>query len=155
MPKFRTLIDGNEPGGAWAMIAIPAAVPREIGASARTPVYGTINGYAFRTSILPRADGTFYMMVNREMRLGARANPGDAVDVVIERDDKPRDVDVPEELVRALRENDAAKSCFDALSYAHRKEYADWIATAKQDATRLRRAEKAVAMLADGKALKP
>ena len=39
---------------------------------------------------------------------------------------------------------------FEALSFTHRKEYARWVGEAKQEATRVRRAEKAVAMLHNG-----
>jgi uncharacterized protein YdeI (YjbR/CyaY-like superfamily) len=36
---------------------------------------------------------------------------------------------------------------FKSLSYSHRKEFAEWIASAKREETRLARAEKAIAMV--------
>jgi hypothetical protein len=155
MPKFNTTIDGDGPNGAWAMIAIPRSALHALDARARVPVCGTINGFAFRSSIMPRADGTYYMMVNKQMREGADARPGDTVTVVIERDDAPREVDIPPELTKAFSESAAARSRYDELSYSHRKEYAEWVASAKQEATRVRRAEKAIGMLSEGRVLKP
>jgi uncharacterized protein YdeI (YjbR/CyaY-like superfamily) len=57
------------------------------------------------------------------------------------------DAAIPPELQALLAKNPAVKSAFDALSPAHRKEYADWVAGAKKPETRLVRAEKAVAMV--------
>jgi uncharacterized protein YdeI (YjbR/CyaY-like superfamily) len=39
---------------------------------------------------------------------------------------------------------------FDALSHTHRREYAEWIAAAKREDTRERRAAQAVEMLRAG-----
>lgn len=41
-------------------------------------------------------------------------------------------------------------SIFDRLSYSHRKEYCSWITEAKREETRVKRLEKAVAMLKNG-----
>ncbi|MDQ1726352.1 MAG: Bacteriocin-protection, YdeI or OmpD-Associated, partial [Frankiaceae bacterium] len=42
---------------------------------------------------------------------------------------------------------------FDGLAFTHRKEYAVWVASAKQESTRERRAAKAVEMLRAGRRL--
>jgi len=42
----------------------------------------------------------------------------------------------------------AQEKAFAALSYSHKKEYADWIESAKKPQTRLNRIEKAIEMLA-------
>ena len=43
-----------------------------------------------------------------------------------------------------------ASAAFDKLAFTHRKEYAEWIAEAKREETRERRAAKAIEMLRDG-----
>ena len=65
--------------------------------------------------------------------------------------EKPRNVDVPDELAAALAANPDALASFERLSYSHQKEYADWIGEGKREATRLARADKAIAMLREGK----
>src|SRR5690606_15559437 len=65
--------------------------------------------------------------------------------------DRPREVEVPEDLAEALAPHAEARAFFDGLSYTHRKEYVQWIAAAKRPETRRRRIEKAVAMLRDGR----
>lgn len=61
----------------------------------------------------------------------------------------PRAVTVPGDLAAALDGNPAAKAFFDQLSYSRQNAYVTWIAQAKQPATRARRIEQTVALLAD------
>ena len=79
---------------------------------------------------------------------------GDEVKVRIELDDAPRQVDVPVELSAAWADRPAVAAAFQKLSYTHRREYAEWVGSAKQQATRDRRAATAIEMLADGQTLK-
>ena len=62
-------------------------------------------------------------------------------------------VDVPEGLSELLSSNAKAKQYFDALSYGYKKEFVDWINTAKRIETRNDRMEKTVAMCAAEKRL--
>lgn len=58
---------------------------------------------------------------------------------------------VPDDLAAALASSGAARATFDGFSPSHRREYLEWIAEAKSDATRRRRLEQAVAWMAEGK----
>ncbi len=60
-------------------------------------------------------------------------------------------IEVPAEMITALKRNKAAKATFDAFSNSHRKEYIQWITEAKTEATREKRLEQAVEMMAEGK----
>jgi uncharacterized protein YdeI (YjbR/CyaY-like superfamily) len=75
------------------------------------------------------------------------------VNVHIELDTAPREVDVPPELAAALAGDPAALAAFDALAYTHRKEYARWVQEAKRDETRRRRIAQALQMLRKGQTL--
>lgn len=54
---------------------------------------------------------------------------------------------VPEELQKLLDQNKVANDFFDTLSNSYKHGYCDWVSSAKQEATRQTRAEKAVLML--------
>jgi uncharacterized protein YdeI (YjbR/CyaY-like superfamily) len=69
----------------------------------------------------------------------------------MERDDEPRIITPPADLARALRANPTAQAAWDKLSYTHQKEHARAIEDAKRPETRLRRIEKTIAQLAEGK----
>jgi hypothetical protein len=132
-------------------IVIPFDVPKVFGARARVPVRGTINGFPYRGSIFPAGDGRHYMIVNKEVRAGAKAAGGETVSVVMERDTEPRTVEPPADFLRALRSNEAARAMWDALSYTHRKEHVRAVEEAKRPETRARRIEHSISMLAAGK----
>jgi uncharacterized protein YdeI (YjbR/CyaY-like superfamily) len=72
------------------------------------------------------------------------------VKVVLQRDDSKRSMRLPEELVRGLKQNKHAGATFKTLKYSQKKEYADWIATAKQAVTKASRFAKAVELPASG-----
>ena len=76
---------------------------------------------------------------------------GDRITLAVELDDEPREVDVPAELAAALAADRQAAATYAGLSFTHRKEYATWVGSAKQAETRTRRADKAVAMLREGR----
>jgi hypothetical protein len=55
---------------------------------------------------------------------------------------------LPEDLAAVLKKNKAAADFFNNLSFTNRKEYVEWIVTAKQDATRKMRVEGTMERLA-------
>jgi hypothetical protein len=150
--RFRALLEKHETSEATG-ITIPFDVPATFGTRARVPVRGTINGFPYRSSIVPMG-GKFMLAVNKELRAGARAAGGDTVSVTLERDDEPRIITPPADLARALRANPAAEAAWDKLSYTHQKEHARAVEGAKRPETRVRRIEKAIQQLAEGKKLR-
>ena len=107
----------------------------------RFPVVATVNGYTWRTSVV-RMGGEFMLGLNREVREGAGVEAGDEVDLQLELDTKPREVEVPPALAAALAKDPKAAAAWDKQSYTHRKEHARWIVDAKRDETRERRLAK-------------
>jgi uncharacterized protein YdeI (YjbR/CyaY-like superfamily) len=71
--------------------------------------------------------------------------------IELEADDRPRTVDPPPDLAAALAADPGARAAFDGLSFTHQREYAQWVAEAKREATRRRRVAQAVEMLRDGR----
>ncbi len=147
--RFRVLLEKHESSEATG-IKIPFDVQKVFGTRARVPVRGTINGFAFRSSIFPMSGG-HYMAVNKETREGAKAKGGETVSVVMERDDEPRTITPPPDFERALKASKTAQAMWDKLSYTHRKEHVRAIEEAKRPETRARRIQKAVIDLAAGK----
>ncbi|MYM89157.1 hypothetical protein GTP91_18515 [Rugamonas sp. FT82W] len=65
---------------------------------------------------------------------------------------EPRALVIPDDLTAALKEVPAAYRHFEAFSPSKKRDYAEWIAEAKTEATRTRRREQAVEWIAEGKA---
>jgi Bacteriocin-protection, YdeI or OmpD-Associated/Domain of unknown function (DUF1905) len=140
-----------QPRGPAAAVILDDAQVAAVGEGAkRFPVVATVNGYTWRTSVM-RMGGEFLLGLSKEVRKGAGAEAGDEVDVTVELDAAPREVDVPEALAAALAADPEVKASFDRMAFTHRKEYARWIADAKQEQTRQRRVAQALEMIRAGK----
>jgi hypothetical protein len=136
-----------QPRGPAAAIVLDDEQVAAVGEGARRfPVAATVNGYTWRTSVA-RMGGEFLVGLSKEVRQGAGAEAGDEVEVALELDSVPREVEVPAALATALNADSAAKAFFDGLPFTHRKEYARWITEAKKEETRQRRVEQALDML--------
>jgi hypothetical protein len=146
--RFKAKIEGKEVG-VVAAIAPPVDVPEFYGTRGRVPVRGTINGYPYRSSLSP-CGGRHMMPVNKLLLAGAGAQPGDVVDVVMERDEEQRTVEAPPLLKKALAKNKAAQMNWEKLSFTHKKEMALAILGAKQEETRARRLGKILEILNTG-----
>lgn len=137
------MLGGEE--GERPTVVLPFDAKQRYG-KARAPVRGTVNGAAFRTTVAVYS-GVHLIGLNKEVRERAGVEIGDEVTVELERDDEPREVDVPPELEQALSANSVARAAFDGLSYTHRRQYAEWIGEGKRPDTRQRRAARALEML--------
>jgi len=137
-------------GPAVAVVLDPAQVETIGEGAKRFPVVATVYGYTWRTSVA-HMGGEFLLGLNREVRQCAGAEPGDMVDVTMELDATPRQVQVPEALATALATDPKAGAGFEKLAFTHRKEYARRVAEAKREETRQRRVREALEMIRSGK----
>jgi hypothetical protein len=110
----------------------------------RVPVRGTINGFPFRSSLMNMGDGHM-MVVNAELRAGAKCKAGDTVTVLMELDEDKRTVDVPAYLKKIIDRDPKAREFWPKLSFTHQKEYVQEIEGAKRPETR----EKRIAAMMD------
>ena len=60
---------------------------------------------------------------------------------------EPKAVVIPEELAEILEDEPDAKEFFESLTDGYKRGYCDWVGGAKQQATRITRAGKALIML--------
>ena len=144
-PRFEAVLEDNAPG---VVLELPFDPKEELG-RARAPVRVTIGGFTFRTTVAVYA-GRALIGVNRANREAAGVAAGYRVTVELELDPEPREVEVPPELADALGAEPELRAFFDGLSFTHRREYAEWIAEAKREETRRRRAAKALELLRGG-----
>jgi hypothetical protein len=146
--RFKVKLDGQEESSGAALLA-PFDVMEVFGTRARVPVRGTINGFPFRSSLMPMG-GCHRMVVNREIRDGASVKAGDIVEVVMERDEQARTIEAPASLKKQLAKNKTAKASWEKLAFTPKKEIARSVLDAKQEATRARRLAKAMLILKTG-----
>ena len=108
MPKaaaksFRATLERMDSPLKWVIVRIPFDIHKLWGKRGQIRVRGQINGFAFRTALFPEAGGKKHvLLVNKKMQSGARAKPGDTVQIRLEADLEEREAAMPDELAVAL-----------------------------------------------------
>jgi Bacteriocin-protection, YdeI or OmpD-Associated/Domain of unknown function (DUF1905) len=148
MPTFEGTVEAARGGGAY--VEIPARALAALGGGSRFRVTGTVGDVGFESSTMPLGAGRICVGLHKATRQAAGIGIGDRVRLALERDERPRTVDVPPALRDALAGDPAARAAFDALSLSHRREYAEWVAEAKRDETRERRVAQTLERLRGG-----
>ena len=90
------------------------------------------------------------LIVTQAIRKLINKSAGDKVKVVIELDTEERLITLPEELVVLLEKNKKAHDFFYQLSYTNKKEYVQWIESAKKPQTKQERLSKTLEKLVFG-----
>ena len=116
--RFRTKV--LQAGKTATGIEVPAKVVAALGSSKRPPVRATINGYTYRSTVAVMG-GTFMLGVSDEVRKAAGVAGGDVIDVDLELDTDPREVELPPDFAAALNRDAKAKKFFAGLSYSAKK----------------------------------
>lgn len=146
--RFRTTLQLE--GKTATGFAVPGDVVEAMGKGKRPPVTVTIDGYTYRSTVA--AFGDIYMLpLAAEHRVAIGATAGDELEVDLELDTAPREVEPPADFAAALDADPAARRTFDALSNSNRKWHVLNIEGAKTAETRQRRIEKSIATLHEGK----
>jgi antitoxin component of MazEF toxin-antitoxin module len=147
--RFRTTIVRS--GKNTTGIQVPGEVMEALGAGKRPAVTVTVNGYRYRSTVAAMG-GVAMVSLSAEHRAGAGVAGGDEVEVDLELDTAPREVEVPADLAAALDAEPAARSTFDSLSYSNRSWHVLQVTGAKTDETRQRRIARSVDLLKQGRA---
>ena len=145
--KFTTTIlqIGNNTG-----IEVPEKSVEKLASGKRPAVTITLNGFTYRSTIAVMG-GKFLIPLSAERRTKAKVKGGDRLEIALELDTAPREVELHDEFKKALDKDKKAKTFFESLSYSAKNGYALPIMQAKGDDTRSRRIEKALSDLKAGK----
>ena len=150
--EFEATLERPDMRGAWTFVRFPYSASEEFGVRGQVPVEGTINGVPYENALLPQGGGVHILVVKKEIRDLAGVTQGDVVEVVLERIEGERQLEVPGEFADALKSHPEAGAIFDKVSYSHRKAFCDHVAEARKAETRQRRAAKCVELLLEAEA---
>lgn len=144
--KFRATVEAT--GKNTTGIEMSPDRVESLGSGKRPKVKVTINGHTYRTSVGAMA-GRYLVPVSSDARTAAGVAAGDEVEVELEVDTAPRELDLPPDLVAALDAD--TRQFFDSLSYSRKQRFVLPIEQAKTPETRQRRLDKAVTALRNRK----
>ena len=144
MQSFEATLEKGARALGWTIARVlfdPAKVwPERV----RLRVKGTINGFAFRTSLFPEEgkQASYYLLVNQAAQAGGKAKLGHVARFTLEPDLDPRPAELPDELDALLDEADGLREWYDALSEYTRREIGKWVLGVKSGQARIRRAQQ-------------
>ena len=148
--RFRTKILAA--GKTAAGIEVPPRVVEGLGSGKVPLVLVTINGgYTYRSAVAVMG-GKFMIGVSTENRKNAGVAAGDTVEVDLQLDTKPRELELPDDFVKALGTDAKAKKVFDGLSNSKKQRLFLPVANGKTPETRQRNIDKALTALREGRA---
>jgi hypothetical protein len=146
--RFQATVQLN--GKTATGIEVPEEIVAGLSQGQRPPVVVRIGGHSYRTTVA-RMGGRFLIPLSAENRTAAGVTAGQQVDVDLEPDAAPREVEVPADLAEAIAADPAAQAWFEGLSFTHRKEWVRWVTEAKKAETRAARITRTVESLREGK----
>ena len=141
----------SESGGTWTFLILPKAASARLPSRGMTSVAGTINGAPFRATLEPDGQKSHWLKVTRKTREQAGAVVGDVVQLEIVPSRQQPEPKVPPDLRKALSDAPAAHAVWSDITPVARRDWVQWITSAKRAETRARRIESACDMLASGK----
>lgn len=138
---FTALLERLPDGLKAYYVQFPGSVEEEFGTRGSVRVKAHFNGVPADRALIPRGDGTHYLLVNPEHRRLAHLTLGSPVRVELTRDERPYDdFDIPEELAAALDLEPGALAAFERLKVGVRRGMALWVSQGKRPETRDKRA---------------
>jgi hypothetical protein len=101
----------------WVIARVPIDLKKAWRTWKSRRVFGEINGFAFRTALIPgiRGEG-FTLIVNKKMQAGARVRAADRALIKLRPDLGELVIDMPVEFARILKADRALKKWFDGKS---------------------------------------
>ncbi len=121
-----------------------APVPAEIASAWKKAkvrrLMGSLNGVPVKRALQNHADGGSFIMLGRPLLKEAGAGSKSAVVFDLGPDPTPDELDVPDEMVAALDQDPEARARWDAFTVGRRRSLLHYVTSAKQEATRIKRA---------------
>ena len=142
----------SEKAGSWSFLILPKNASAKLPSRGMTPIEGTINGFPFQATVQPDGQKSHWLKVDRKLSKSAGADPGDIVTLEIAPAGKETEREVPQDLRKALAiAEPKARTLWEDITPIARRDWIQWITSAKQEETRTRRIKNACSMLAAGK----
>jgi len=144
--------DATAKAVAWTFLKLPKEASGKLPSRGMVSVAGACNGVAFRATLEPDGQGGHWLKVERKLREAVGAVAGEVVTLEIAPLAEEPEPTVPADLRKALAEADPkVRAVWADITAVARRDWIQWIESAKHAETRVKRIEKGCDMLAHGK----
>lgn len=138
-------------GGSWTFLILPKAASSKLPTRGMTTVEGTINDQPFRATLEPDGQKSHWLKLTKKLRESAGVSVGEVVTLEIVSVGEEPEPKLPADLRKALAGAPKAKALWSDITRVARRDWIQWITSAKRPETRARRVKNACDMLAAGK----
>jgi hypothetical protein len=137
---------------SWTFLILPKDASAKLSSRGMTAIEGTINGFPFQATLRPDGQKSHWLKVDRKLCEAAGADAGDVVTLEIVPAAEEPEPEVPADLRKALAAGaPKARKLWSDITPSARRDWIQWITSAKQPETRTRRIKNACSMLAADK----
>ena len=130
--KTKIWVSGNH-----TAIVVPSEIIEKMQSGKRPPIKVSLRNHSYRTTVTVM-DGKFMLPLNIKNREAAGVKGNDKVEIAIQLDLEPRNVEVPKDLEIALKKANLLEK-FEATTPYTKKEFVRQVIEAKAQETRQRR----------------
>jgi hypothetical protein len=137
---------------SWTFLTLPKNASAKLPSRGMAAIEGTIDGVPFEAVLEPDGQKSHWLKVDRKLSDAAGVEAGDVVSVEIAPAAEEPEPTVPPDLRAALATAEPkARALWEDITPIARRDWIQWITSAKQPETRTRRVKNACSMLAAGK----
>jgi len=132
---------------SWAYVEFPYDLKELYGKGNLVPVIIRFDDQTYRGSVAKMGGKYPMLLIKKDILDKLGKTVGEDVLVTVTLDESPRVVEIPDELKAQFVQNKSAKEAYEKMAYSHRREFSEWISSAKKVDTREERAKKAIEMI--------
>ncbi len=147
----KTLLVEKFPGkGGWTYVVISGVKKDATKPFGWRKVKGKVDDYELKQyKLMPMGNGKLFLPLKAEIRKKIGKSEGDKVHVVLYNDET--EFVIPQDIQACLDDYPRAKTFFASLTESNKKYYIDWILTAKNIDTTVKRINQMIDRLLEGK----
>ena len=124
--------------GGWTYAAIPEVLQDKSSPFGWVKVRGWIDNFEIKNyKLMPMGNGKLFLPVKAEIRKKIAKKEGDWVNIVLYADTNP--IEIPGEFFDCLKTDPTAFEIFSSYTDGQKKEFIDWIYSAKNESTKVER----------------
>ena len=141
----------TRPTDDWTFLVLPKDASSKLPSRGMVTVEGTFNGVPFKATLEPDGQRSHWLRVDGILSKGADVGVGDVIALEFSPVQKEPEPELPADLKTALDAAPKAMAVWLDITAVARRDWIQWINSAKQAVTRTRRLQSACSMLASGK----
>lgn len=149
--EARLLRPATPKNARWSFLVLPPAASAKLPTRSMIGVEGRFAGQAFRATLEPDGQGSHWLKVPSALRASANVEIGAMVPLQIVAATTQPEARVPADLRKALATAPDARAQWASLTPVARRDWIQWLDSAKKAETRARRIVSSLDMLACGK----